>query len=43
MFWCTCASREIKKYRFVSSNGTTTQSNPKTTKPKKKTKSKREY
>ena len=26
MFWCTCASCGIKKYRFVKSDGTTTTS-----------------
>ena len=26
MFWCTCASCGIKKYRFVKSDGSTTSS-----------------
>ena len=26
MFWCTCVSCGIKKYRFVSSKGKTTKS-----------------
>ena len=26
MFWCTCASCGIKKYRFVNSEGLTTSS-----------------
>ena len=37
MFWCTCASCGIKKYRFVANEGGTKAApKPKTKKPKTK-------